>query len=439
MGTEDTTTAAGRAPLGPRGVAAASLIGTTIEYYDFTVYSTSVVVVLGALFFPAADPLVSSLVALSTIGVGFLARPVGGLLFAHFGDRWGRRGALVVSLVLMGASTVAVGLLPTYAEVGVLAPVLLVALRFVQGLAVGGEWGGAVLLAVEHAPREKRSFYGSFPMFGSPLGILSSAGVIALFQLMPAEQFRAWGWRMPFLLSVVLLAVGLYVRLRVSETTQFLAARQERAVVRVPLVDVLRRFWPAVLVGAGVSFLPHAGYIVATFLPSLATTAYGLPKSAATTALIIASALMVVALYAFGRRLDRHEPSGFTALSGVLVALWAFPAFLIAESGGTAGLVVAVSVNFVFNSAAIAAVPALVARLFPANVRYTGISTAYQLAAVVGGGLLPILVSYLVKTTGGAFWPAAALMSASGLLAIGAAAWCRRLPVLADEVATTPA
>ncbi|MGD6741769.1 MFS transporter [Streptomyces sp. BH106] len=409
-------------------MAIASLVGTTIEIYDFNVYATSVIVVLGSLFFPAHDPLVSSLLAVSTVGVGFFARPLGGIVFSHFGDRLGRKNTLLVSLVLMGATTVLVGALPTYEQIGIAAPILLIALRFVQGLAIGGEWGGAVLVAVEHAPREKRGLYGAFPMFGTPLGILGAAAVIALFRLLPDESFRSWGWRMPFLASIVLLAIGIYIRLRMEESSQFIRAKDAHTIVRTPLIQVMRQSWRSVLIGAGVCFITHAGIIVSSLLPSLVVSARGLPDTAATVALITASLGMFITLFFTARQLKGREQLSFTFFGATALAVWAFPAFLFAYNWGTFGLVLAITVNGSLTGIHAAALPAVISRLFPANVRYTGISVTYQLSAILGGGLLPILSSYLVGASNGAFWPAAALMCGSAALTALCSLLCRRLP-----------
>ncbi|MGE0777951.1 MFS transporter [Mycolicibacterium sp.] len=414
--------------MSPRGVAVAALVGTTIEFYDFFVYGTSVVLVLGTLFFPSGNPLTSTLLAFATLGVGFLARPLGGLFFAHFGDRVGRKNTLIVSLMMMGVATVAVGLLPTYDQIGMWAPALLVMLRLVQGLAVGGEWGGAVLLAVEHAPPDKRALYGSFPQFGSPLGLLLSSAVIGLFGLMPAESYAAWGWRMPFLLSVILLAVGVVIRLKMEESTSFVAAQANNEIVSLPIKEIFRTFWRTVVVASGVTLIAHSLTLLVSFLPSYATTTYDLAPGIATTSLVVASAGAVLALVVMARLVDGRDRRRFTLVGGVLTAVWAFPAFYLPAEWGAAGLMISVTVGYVFLIPHYAALSSFLADMFPAHVRYSGVSLCYQLSAVLGGGLLPILTGYLVSRVGGASWPAAALLAGTGLITAASSLLARRVP-----------
>ncbi|RYE40460.1 MAG: MFS transporter [Hyphomicrobiales bacterium] len=424
-----TKIATARRPLGPSGVAAVSLIGTTIEYYDFYVYTTTVVMVLGPLFFPADDALTSSLLAFSTLGIGFLARPLGGMIFAHYGDRFGRKNTLVTSLLMMGVATVLVGILPTYAQVGVWAPILLVTCRFVQGLAVGGEWGGAVLLAVEHAPAKKRAFYGAFPQFGSPLGLLVSSGVISLFMLMPSGAFESWGWRIPFLLSIVMLAVGLVMRLRIEESKDYVKAATERvADVKLPIAMVVRDHWRVVVVGTGITLISHSLYIITTFLPSYAKSTLGVSAGVATNSLVIASACGVVVLGIIAVKIDGRDRRRFALTSAVLLGLWAFPAFFLASAWGTAGMTIAVTVGYLSVLGHYAVLSSLLADLFPTNVRFTGISLCYQLSAILAGGILPLLTSYFVGAAGGSYWPAPTLLAATCVLTAVASMLARPVP-----------
>src|SRR6266705_1771087 len=252
-------------------VAIASWIGTSIEWWDFILYGTAAALVLGPLFFsPKLSPLAAQLSAFATFWVGFAARPVGGIVFGHFGDRLGRKKMLILTLLMMGIGTFLVGCLPTYKDIGIIAPVLLVVLRFAQGFAVGGEWGGAVLLATEHAPAARRGFFGSWPQFGVPLGLLLSAGIFSVVaSSFPTAAFLTIGWRIPFLLSIVLVAVGLFIRLRIAETPDFERVRETRAIARLPVIDVLRTNWKNVLLAAGAFFLTNgAFYIYVTFLIS---------------------------------------------------------------------------------------------------------------------------------------------------------------------------
>jgi MFS transporter, MHS family, shikimate and dehydroshikimate transport protein len=401
------------------------MIGTTIEWYDFFVYGTSAVLVLGPLFFPTDDPLTGTLLAFSTFGIGFLARPLGAVLLAHFGDRYGRKHALVFSLLLMGTATVAVGLLPTYAHVGMWAPVLLVLLRCAQGFAVGGEWGGAVLLAVEHAPAEQRAWYGSFPQYGTPLGLAGSSLAILLARQVSGDAFLTWGWRLPFLISAVLVVVGLWVRSRVTEPEEFLRARRAGTTARYPLAAVLGRHRRAVAVGVAATFVCHAAYIYTSFLPAYATTALGVPSKWPLLALVVASGFAVVSLAVVGRRADRVDRRRCTCVGAAVAAAAAFPAFASSAAFGGAGLTVGMTIGLAGLMVQYAVLPSLLADQFPVQLRYTGVSACFQLSAVLGGGVLPIAASWLVGRADGEYWPAAVLMVAAGAVTVSGAQRCR--------------
>jgi MFS transporter, MHS family, shikimate and dehydroshikimate transport protein len=402
------------------------MIGTSIEWYDFFVYGTSVVLVLGPLFFPTTSPLTSTLLAFSTFGVGFLVRPVGAVVMSHIGDRVGRKRALVFSLLLMGGATAGVGLLPTYAVAGVWAPVLLVLLRCAQGFAVGGEWGGAVLLAVEHAPPGRRGLYGTFPQYGTGFGLLGSSAAILLAQRMPADDFEAWGWRLPFLVSLLLVGIGLWVRIRVIDAEEFLELRRTGGTLPSPVRSVLRHHWRLVLIGAAATFVCHAAYILTSFLPAYASTELRVSDDAALAGLMVGSVGSIAVLVVLARKLDRFDARRFAAAGGLLSALWIYPAFALADAAAGPGLVIGVSVGLCVLMVQYAAVPALLAGQFPVEMRYSGVSLCFQLSAVVGGGVVPVLVSWLVRTAGGSYLPAVVVMVAAGLLtAVGALA-CRR-------------
>lgn len=411
-----------RKQLGPFGVGVAACGGTMIEWYDFYAYSVCAALVFGPLFFPAGDPLTSSLISFATIGVGFLARPVGGLVFSHFGDRIGRKNTTIVSLLLMGAATVLIGFLPTYDDVGVLAPVLLVALRFVQGMSVGGEWGGAVLLAVESAPPERRSFYGAFPQFGIPLGLIVSSFVVFVTQRLLGEAFEDWGWRVPFLFSSALIVLGLVLRTRIADPHRNTDETTER---RLPLIKVLTEHPRAILVGLCFTFIGHAVYIVITFLPSYAATEWGLGNSMAANALLIATPFGLLTLIVSSLFIERIGVRKLIALGAALEALWALPAFLLAREYGAVGLVVALIVGYSVIMLQAVALPAALSKQFPAQVRYTGITLCYQLSAILGGGLLPMATSWAVGTANGHFWPAALFLFLAGLLSAAATPFAR--------------
>ena len=397
------------------------MVGTAIEWYDFFVYGTSAVLVLGPLFFPTGDPLTGSLLAFSTFGIGFLVRPLGAVVLAHLGDRYGRKGSLVFSLFLMGTATVTVGLLPTYAQVGIWAPLMLVLMRCAQGFAVGGEWGGAVLLAVEHAPPGRRAWYGSFPQWGTPIGLAGSALAILLARELSGDAFLVWGWRLPFLFSAVLVLVGLWVRARVDESDEFLAVQQAQATLRFPLGELLRQHRRALVVGVAATLVCHAAYILTSFLPAYATSTLDVPAGWALVALVVASAASMAVLAVVGLRSDLLDRRRCAALGAVLIGSWVFPAFALSAALRGPGLVLAMSVGLAGLMLQFAVIPSLLAELFPVRLRYTGVSACFQLSAVLGGALLPISASWLVGVAGGSYWPAATLLlGAAGVTTLGA-------------------
>ncbi|CAN5230790.1 MFS transporter [soil metagenome] len=404
-----------RKPLGPKGIATASMIGTAIEWYDFYVYSTSVTLILGSLFFPSSNSTASSLIAFSTIGVGFIARPFGGLLLAHFGDRVGRKNTLLVALILMGSATIAIGCLPTYAQIGIAAPIALVILRFIQGMAVGGEWGGAVLLSVESAPPKKRVFYGTFPQFGSPLGLLGSSLVILTVQMLPEDDLFSWGWRIPFLLSAVLVAIGIYIRLRLEEPTEFQHVKDTGERARLPLVDVVKRFPRAVIVGTGAAVVGQSAYILVSFLPAYAKSQGYVAPTTGATALMLAAASGILFMTYLAFRAENSDRRWWAFWGGVIPAAWSFPAFLLTVWLGDVGLIIAVVVAYLGVYGYYTVMGSLLADQFPPEVRYTGISLCYQLAALLAGGFLPIATSALVASVDNAWWPAAVLMVITSL------------------------
>jgi MFS family permease len=403
------------------------MVGTAIEWYDFFVYGTSAVLVLGPLFFPTDDRLTSTLLAFSTFGIGFFVRPLGAAVIAHFGDRHGRKPALIFSMMLMGAATVAVGLLPTYAQIGAWAPLALVLLRCAQGFAVGGEWGGAVLLAVEHAPADRRAWYGSFPQYGTPLGLAGSALAILGARAVSQDAFLTWGWRLPFLLSAVLVLIGLWIRARVDDGEEFTAVKASGATSRYPLGELARRHSGPVTVGIATTLVCHAAYIVTAFLPAYATTTLGVSSSWALVSLVTGSAVSIVVLTVVARRADRVDRRRYAAAGSALSGLLVFPAFLLTVALGGWGLLIGTALALGCFAIQYAVLPSLLADQFPVRLRYTGVSSCFQLSAVLGGAILPLLASWLVAKAGGAYWPAAALMAAAGVASLVGATKCRRV------------
>jgi metabolite-proton symporter len=399
-------------------VAFASFIGTSIEWYDFFLYGTAAALVFGRLFFPEADALTGTLLAFATFSVGFVARPVGGVVFGHYGDRIGRKTMLVLSLLIMGGATFLIGLVPTYAAIGILAPLLLVSLRFLQGFAVGGEWGGAVLMAVEHAPKEKRGFYGSFPQMGVPAGLLLSTGtVLVLSQGLSNADFVAWGWRVPFLLSALLIGVGLFIRLKVLETPAFTQVKASHSEARLPLLEVILHH-PRTLVLAIGSFIVVNGifYLLVTFSLSYGTTQLGLSRNVILNAVLISAIVLFIALPAFAALSDRLGRRPVYIAGAIGMGLLAFPFWWLFDSGQPAMILLAMVLAQICMAAMYGPQAAFFSELFGARVRYTGASLGYQLAAVLGGGLSPFIATQLLVDSGGASWPIAVYML--GLAAI---------------------
>ncbi|WP_037062806.1 MFS transporter [Pseudonocardia acaciae] len=396
-----------------RRVAAASLVGTMVEWYDFYIYGVAAALVLGKQFFPGLDSTAQTLSAFATFAVGFLARPIGGVIFGHLGDRVGRKYVLVLTLLLMGGSTFAVGLLPNYAQIGIAAPILLVFLRFVQGIAVGGEWGGAVLLGVERAPRNRKAFYGSFAQVGSPLGLLLASGVFAAVEALPKEALHGWGWRIPFLISVVLIVIGQVIRSRVEESP---VVSDRRKPARLPLGTVLGEHWLAVLLGTGAMIVTLTGfYISTTFLTSYGTTHLGFNAGQLLTGTMLVAVVQIVALPIAAILADRRGRLPVVTVGTLVSAVMAFPLFWLADSGVVGLLWLGMILFNIGRSLVYGPLPALVSAMFPANVRFTGISLCYQLAGILGGGIAPLVAVALVGK-GGGYLPVAAYLAATGLL-----------------------
>ena len=397
----------------------ASTAGSAIEWYDFFIYGTAAALVFNALFFPAADPLTGTLLAFATFGVGFVARPVGGVIFGHFGDRVGRKKALVVGLFLMGAATTLIGLLPTYGTIGAAAPVLLVVLRLLQGIAVGGQFGGAVLVGTENAARGRRGLYGSFAQLGVPLGlILSSAVFLVVTSSTTPDQFLAWGWRIPFLLSFTLIGVAMFAQLRLEETAAMQQAAKTTTAVptRSPVLEVLRKHPKNVLLGAGTLILLAVGfYIFGTYVLSYGTTVLGMSRNAVLAAVIAGAILQAVAIPLFAILSDRIGRKK-VYLGGVVgLAVWVFPAFLLINSTRVVLVAVAISVAQVLVAALQGPLPAFMHELFPLHVRYSGVSLGYQLGSLVGGGFTPIVATALYAEFG-SFVPVALLVLVAAVL-----------------------
>ena len=385
-----------------RLVAVASFIGTTIEWYDFFLYGTAAALVFNRLFFPTFDPLMGTLAAFGTYAVGFVARPVGGIVIGHYGDKIGRKSMLVLTLVVMGVATFLIGLLPTYEQIGPWAAVGLVLLRVAQGFGVGGEWGGAVLMAVEHAPPGTRGYYGSWPQIGVPAGLVISTAVFAVFSRLPEDQFLSWGWRVPFLLSALLVIVGLMIRVRILETPAFTKVKEASREAHQPIIEVLRTYPKQVLLAMGARFGENgAFYIYSVFVLTYATQHVKMPQQVVLTAMLIGAGLELIAIPFFGAMSDRFGRRPVYLFGAIATALWAYPMFRLLDTASPPLVWLALIVAFVFSHAAMyGPQAAFFSELFGTRVRYSGASLGAQLAAVLAGGTSPFIATLLLAKYG---------------------------------------
>jgi MHS family shikimate/dehydroshikimate transporter-like MFS transporter len=411
-----------------RKVVLASFVGTTIEWYDFFLYGTAAALVFNELFFPGSSPTIGTLAAFGTFAVGFAARPIGGIVFGHFGDRVGRKSMLVISLLIMGIATFLIGLLPTHASIGILAPILLVVLRFAQGIGVGGEWGGAVLMSVEHAPKGKRGFYGSFPQMGVPAGLLLSTTVFALVQSTTSEaEFMAWGWRIPFLISIVLIGVGLFIRLRVLESPAFQQVKDSGTRASKPIVEVLKNHPRSVLVAMGMRVAENGTfYILTVFVLAYGEDTLDLSRGTMLTGVIIAASIGLVTIPLFGRLSDRFGRRP-VYMAGALVSLaWAFPFFMLLDTKEPIliWLAIVVGVNL-GHDLMYGPQAAYFSELFGTRVRYSGASLGYQLASVFAGGFAPLIAVALLAAGGGSPTLVAGYMAVMALITVVATYFAR--------------
>jgi metabolite-proton symporter len=404
----------------PRQILLASLVGTTIEFFDFYIYGTAAVLVFPSLFFPASDPATATLASLATFGIAFLARPIGSAFFGHFGDRVGRKTTLIAALMTMGLSTVAIGLLPTYASIGLAAPVLLALCRFGQGLGLGGEWGGAVLLAIENAPRGKRAWYGMFPQLGAPLGFfLSTIVFLLLTGVLDEASFTAFGWRVPFIASAVLVLVGLYVRLTINETPVFRAsvAREER--VRVPIFVVLRHHAVTVLAGTLTSLATFViFYLMTVFTLAWGTSALGFTREAFLRIQLVGVGCFAATIPISASLAERGRRRVLIAVT-VAIAIYGLVMAPIFEAG-TAGAVATLAIGLGLMGLTYGPLGTVLSELFPTAVRYTGSSLTFNLAGIFGASLAPYIATWLANNFGlhyvGFYLTGAALLSLCGLM-----------------------
>ncbi|GAA1810369.1 MHS family MFS transporter [Planosporangium flavigriseum] len=428
-----------RTPDGPskKGIFAASFIGTAIEWYDYYIFGTAAALVFGSLFFPKFSPLAGTLAAFATFAVGFVARPLGAAVIGHFGDRIGRKSMLILTLVLTGGATFAIGLLPTYAAIGIAAPILLVLLRLIQGFAVGGEWGGAVLIASEHASPRRRAVYGSFAQFGLPIGVLlSNLAFLAVGGLSNAD-FLSYGWRIPFLISVVLVVVGFLVRSRLEDAPEFQAVKQDKAVSRVPIVELFRRQPRAVILGSLASIAPPAvGYTVIAYMLTYGTKVVGFQRNTLLTLIMASTVVWGAAIVGAAVAGDRFGSKRVYLIGAVTAVIWPVPMFALVNTKNAGLALVAFMVAALVQGLMSGAQGGLFTEIFDVRIRYSGISIAYQLGGMIGGAVTPMVATALYGAYNSAT-PIGLYVAALALVSLIAAAGLPN-PAKARQAAADP-
>jgi len=411
-----------------RKVVIASVIGATIEWYDFFLYGVVAGVVFNQLYFPSDDPLVSTMLAYGTFAVGFLSRPIGGVIFGHFGDKIGRKSMLIMTMMIMGVATFLIGLVPSYNSIGIWAPTLLLLLRVVQGIGLGGEWGGAVLMAFEYAPQHKRGFYASLPQIGLAIGLCLASGVVGLLSYVLSDaQFLTWGWRIAFLVSALLVFVGTWIRLNVMESPEFAKVKAANAEAAIPFVDMIKRYPKNVLAGMGARYIDGVFFnVFGVFSLSYLTQTLDLPRSEALIGVMVAAIVMCFTIPMFGALSDRIGRTRVYFWGSLITALSAFPAFwLMMVSNGDMFLIwMAIVVPFgIFYAAIYGPEAAMFCELFDAKVRYTGISFVYQFSGIFASGLTPIIATALMRSSDGQPWTTCLYVLFAGAVSAYCAWW----------------
>jgi MFS family permease len=400
-----------------RRIAGAAFVGTALEWYDYFLFGTAAALVFNRLFFSGLDPSAATLASLATFGVGFVARPIGAFVFGVMGDRFGRRPTLILTIVLIGSATGLIGLLPTFNDIGLWAPAVLVILRLIQGVAVGGEWGGATTLAIEHAPVERRARYAALVQVGSPAGTLMSSGAFALVLLFPADTFDAWAWRLPFLAAFPLMLIALWIRIKVEESPIFEELLRHDERVKVPALQVFTHAGGRLLVAIAAAFLGVGGfYVMNTFVVSYAANSLGVDRQVVVNATLIAAVVQVAVILLLGRVAERLGPGRVTFWGGIITAVAAWPLFALIDTRSSWAITVAVTLGIAFVSITYAVTGALLSELFPPQLRYSGVSLGYNIAGALSG-FLPFIATWMISTTGTSqSWPAVVILAAVALI-----------------------
>lgn len=401
-----------------RRVAVSSLLGSSMEWYDYFLYGIFSALVFNKVFFPSLDPTTGTIAAFLTFAVGFISRPLGAVLFGHVGDRFGRKVALVTTLTVIGLATGLIGLLPGYASIGIWAPVLLATLRFIQGLSAGGEWGGAILMSLEHAPPSQRAFYGSLPQLGSPIATLASSGIVALVTLLPNEHLITWGWRIPFLLAFPLLGIAIYLRLRVEESPLFVRVQKEAREIKVPIAAAFRHGWGRILIGVCAAiFGSGAFFLMTSYAVNYGTTTLKLPASLLLAATIGGAILEGIAIVVSGRLADRYAPWRVTAVGAAICVGAAVPVAALIGTGSPLAVVTGIAIGIGVLGLPYGPLGAVLAQMFDEEVRYTAVAVSYSLATTIGG-FVPSIALAMKSAMEGSVWVIAILMAGICMIAL---------------------
>lgn len=406
-----------------RRVLTGSLAGSAIEWFDFFLYATAAAIIFDKQFFPTDDPNISLILSYLTLALTFFVRPFGGIVFSHIGDRVGRKKTLVITLSLMGGATVAIGLLPNYDQIGVLAPILLIICRIVQGFAIGGEWGGALLLAYEYAPKNRRGFFGSVPQTGVTIGMLMASLSFAIVSALPDAQFQSWGWRVPFIASIALVFLGLWIRKGLNETPAFQAAKDSGAVAKMPLLDTLKDHWRSVLIAVGIKFVETGPfYIFVTFVVSYATTNLNYERPTVLNAVSVGALISTVMIFTMGALSDRVGRKPVFTAGAFMTMAFAFPFFLLLDLHATWAVYAAVIIGLAIVWPPVTAtLGTLMSETFSTRVRYTGVTLGYQVGAALAGGSAPLIATWLLREFDGSWTPIAFYMIFLSVIGLGSA------------------